>query len=264
MAKTEKELAFLRDLYVTGEWTQRFTELVDKHINLKGSENMLYINAGTGGHAMVLQEKFGAKTDIFARCEDEHLLMIARDKAAAVRSEVDFSTLSFEDDSFDAVLTDASMVRPAELQGAIENAVRTARTGADIALFVPTAGSFGEIFSLMWEVLLDEEVTGHTDAVETMIAELPTVSRLETMAENAGLVNVNTETANEIFEFENGAEFIASPLVADFLLQGWLADFTESEKERVMTKLAGLIDAEDGTLTFRFSVKATLLSGEKG
>ena len=65
MAKTQNELAFLRDLAVDGEWTQRFADLVDKHLDLTGSENLLYINAGTGGHALAICEKFGEKTNIF-------------------------------------------------------------------------------------------------------------------------------------------------------------------------------------------------------
>ena len=47
MAKTQKELAFLRDLYIGEEWTRRFTELIDKHFNVGDSENLLYLNAGT-------------------------------------------------------------------------------------------------------------------------------------------------------------------------------------------------------------------------
>ncbi|MEQ1645297.1 MAG: hypothetical protein ABL959_17740, partial [Pyrinomonadaceae bacterium] len=73
MTKTQKELAFLRDLYVQEEWTQRFTELVDKYIDLSDSENLLYINAGTGTHALILDEKYGEKIDVFASCENEDL-----------------------------------------------------------------------------------------------------------------------------------------------------------------------------------------------
>ena len=58
-------------------------------------------------------------------------------------------------------------------------------------------------------------------------------------------------------------EFVASPLVADFLLPVWLDMLGEEEKELVTQKLAQLIDEEDGSLTFRFSVKATLLTGGK-
>ncbi len=263
MAKTQKELAFLRDLYIQDEWTRRFTELVDKHMDLSDSENMLYINAGTGGHALAVYERFGEKTNIFATCEDEDILAIARDKAAAIRSDVDFSTLRFENDAFDAVLADASFVRPADLEAFIDNTIRVARTGGDIAIFLPTATSYGEVFSLLWEVLFNEDLAEHGAAVEKLVAELPTVSEIEEMGERAGLVNINTQTAAEIFEYDNGAAFVESPLVADFLMPVWLETLDEDEKERAVKQLAQLIDAEDGTLSFKFTVKATLLTGEK-
>src|SRR5438445_6352242 len=203
MEKTQKELAFLRDLYIQDEWTKRFTDLVDKHMDIRDSENMLYINAGTGGHALAINERFGEKTDIFATCEDEDILTIARDKAAATRSDVDFSTIRFEDDAFDAVLADASFVRPADVESFIEDAVRVARTGGDVAVFLPTAASYGEVFSPLWEVLFKEDLAEHGAAVEKLIADLPTVSQIEEMGELAGLVNINTQTATELFEYEN-------------------------------------------------------------
>ena len=264
MEKTQKELAFLRDLYIQDEWTRRFTDLVDKHMDLSDSENMLYINAGTGAHAMATYERFGEKTDIFASCENEDILTIARDKAAAVSSGVDFSTIRFEDDAFDAVLADATFVRPADLESFIENTIRVSRTGGDIAIFLPTAGSYGEVFSLMWEVLFNEDLAEHGAAVEKLIAELPTVSSVEAIGKRAGLVNINAQTATEVIEYENGAAFIASPLVADFLMPVWLEMLDEDEKERAVKQLAQLIDAEDADLTFKFSLKATLLTGEKG
>ncbi len=263
MTKTQKELAFLLDLSVAGEWTQRFADLVDKHLDLGDSDNLLYMNAGTGTHAMAIHERFGEKTDIFAACENEDLLKIARDKAAALSSGVDFSTIRFENDAFDTVLADASLVKPSEAEHFIENAVRVARTGGEIAVFLPTSGSYGEVFSVLWEVTFNEGLAEHGDAVERLIAELPTISNLKDIAARCGLVNVNTETATEAFEYENGEEFVSSPLVADFLMPMWLETLDEDEKERVTEKLAQLIDAEDESLSFRFSVKATLLTGEK-
>jgi ubiquinone/menaquinone biosynthesis C-methylase UbiE len=263
MAKTEKELAFLRDLYINEEWTRRFTDLVDKHLTFSDEENFLYVNAGTGDHAFALRERMDKNTAVFATSENEHILNIARDKAIAVKSDVDFSTLRFEDDSFDVVLADASFVRPADLEELIDDAKRVGRPGGRIAVFLPAAGSFGEIFSLLWEVLFNEDLAEHGAAVEKMISELPTLSDAESLAESAGLEKVKTYTSNEIFEYENGVEFVRSPLVADFLVPVWLESLSEKEKERVTEKLAQLIDAEDGTLTFRFSVKIVLLTGVK-
>lgn len=263
MVKTEKELAFLRDLYINDEWTKRFTDLVDKHLTFSDEENFLYVNAGTGNHAFELRDKMDKNTAVFATCETESILQIARDKAIAVKSDVDFSRIRFEDDSFDSVLTDASFIRPAELREVFSESQRLAKPGGNIAVFLPSAGSFGEIFSLLWEVMFNEDLGEHGAAAEDMIRELPTISRAEEIAEAEGLVNLKTHTANEIFEYDSGVDFISSPLVADFLLPVWLESLDEKEKERVTEKLAQLIDAEDGTMSFRFSVKATLLTGEK-
>jgi ubiquinone/menaquinone biosynthesis C-methylase UbiE len=263
MPKSVKELAFIRDLYVHDQWTRRFTELVDKHIDLSDSENLLYLNAGTGAHALTIDEKHGEKLNIFASVDDVEQLAIARDKGAAVKSGVDFSTIRFEDDAFDAVLADATFVAPGEIDSVIQDAVRVARTGGDIAVFLPGSGSFGEVFSLLWEVLFNEDLAEHGSVVEDMIRQLPTVESLEDAARQAGLVNIHNEVATEIFEYDNGAAFVSAPLVADFLMPQWLAMLEEEEKERVSEKLAQLIDSEDADLTFRFSVKVNLLTGEK-
>ena len=264
MVKTEKELAFLRDLYINDEWTKRFTDLVDKNLEFsEEDENFLYVNAGTGSHCFELRDKVGNDTAVFATCENEEILHIAHDKAIAVKSDVDFSTIRFEDDSFDTVLADASFVRPSELPDVISDARRVARSGGTVAVFFPTAGSFGEIFSLLWEVLFNEDLGEHGAAAEQMIRDLPTISRAEEIAAAEGLVNVVAHWSKEVFDFDNGVEFVNSPLVADFLLPAWLESLDEDDKVRVTDKLAELIDSEDGTMSFQFSVKAAMLIGEK-
>ena len=263
MEKTQKELAFLRDLYVTPDWTRRFAELADKHLNFDDTENVLYLNAGTGDHCFAIRDKLDDKTAVFARCENEDVLSIEKDKAIAVRSDVDFSTIDFEDESFDNVIADASLVLPDNVDEFVESAVRVAKTGGTVTFFLPSAGSFGEVFSLLWEVLFNEDLGDHGHDAETMITEQASVAILKQKAEAFGLSKLKTETANEIFEFENGAAFIASPLVEDFLFPHWVETLDENEKERVKGKLAQLIDSEDGDLSFRFSVKATVLTGTK-
>lgn len=263
MSKSERELAFLRDLYINSEWTRRFTDLIDKNFDLKHVENLIYINAGTGEHCIELREKADESTAIFAYCDNEELLKIARDKAIAVKSDVEFSHSRSESDAFDAVITDASFVRPGKLPDLLSETVRIARSGGNVAVFLPAAGSFGEIFSLLWEVLFNEDLGEHGATAETMISELPSTNRLIELAENMGIANPKTETANEIFEFENGEAFINSPLIADFLMPEWLKTLNEDETRLVLDKLKQLIDTEYGELPFRFSVKAALLTGKK-
>ena len=263
MAKTERELAFLRDLDINENWTRRFTDLIDKHIGFKDAEKILYINAGTGDHCIAIREKVDGKTQVFATCENPELLNIARDKGVATKAAIEFSDGDFDDDSFDAVVADASFTPAEGIAEFIAEAVRVARPGGEVGIVLPSAGSFGEIFSLLWEVLFNEDLGEHGHAAEAMIAQIPTISKLEEIAQNVGLKEVKTESTKEVFEFENGAEFVGSPLVADFLLPVWLGTLSDDDRFRVTEKLVELIDDEDGSLSFRFSVKVTLLTGKK-
>ncbi|MGI9034706.1 MAG: hypothetical protein ACR2GD_01585, partial [Pyrinomonadaceae bacterium] len=122
MKKTQKELAFLRELSVDSEWTERFTNFVDKNVKFSGEKNILYINAGTGNHVIALREKLDKNSKISAANENADLLNIARDKAAAVKADIDFSTRLFKDKTFDAVLADASFVRLPDLKNLFETA----------------------------------------------------------------------------------------------------------------------------------------------
>jgi ubiquinone/menaquinone biosynthesis C-methylase UbiE len=264
MSKTQRELAFQRDLSLTGDWTGRFTDLVDEHWILPEKGKFLYVNTGTGEHAIALRDRLAEDVELFGLSEDEDLLSIARAKAKAVKADIDFQVSNdFPQNTFDAVLADAMLVRPQDLQGFVSKAVHAAKPSGEVTFFLPTAGSFGEIFSYLWETFFSLDDAVHASEVERLITELITVSEIEEMAAGAGLLNVETQTKNEIFEYDTGAEFVDSPLVQDYLFPVWLDFLSENEKTRVSRKLVEIIDEDRQDLTFRFSVKATLVSGEK-
>ena len=260
MSKTEKELAFLRDLYIETDWTERFTNIFDDNFKFSGEETILYANAGAGNHALAVREKLDDKIEIFGVSETQELLTIARAKADAIAANVDFSSV-YPTEKYDAVLADASFVRPAELNGFLTKIIDSSKK--QVAFFLPTAGSFGEIFSLLWETFLYLDLLDKSREIERLIIEIPTVSKVEEMAKSWDLRRVETITKNELFEFETGEAFINSPLAADFLFPVWFDFLDEKQKEQVVGKLAQTINDDCQEMSFRFSVKATLIVGEK-
>lgn len=261
MSKTEKELAFLQDLYIATDWTERFTELLGKDFESDEFENILYINAGTGNHALEFEEKLDEGTELIAVTENEELLKIAQAKADAVKSDINFTAL-LPVKKFDAVIADASLVKPLQLKDFMREAADRSRW--QIAFLLPTAGSFGDIFSYLWQVFFELDWLDKGAEVENLINEIPTVSKAKEIVENLGFKKTEAKTKNEIFEFENGAEFVETVWVKDFLLDERLNFLTEDEKEQVYERLAQTIDAEGESLTFRFAVNATLITGAKG
>ncbi len=260
MDKSSKELAFLRELLIEKEWTERFTDYFDQQYKLeKGAEKVLYMNAGAGGHALALTEKFDENAEIYAICENEDLRNIAQAKADAIRAEVRFG-INFSGDRYDLVIGDGSFVKAYETEDFVSEIVEASKK--KIAFFLPTKGSYGETFSFLWEALIETDLADKGENVERLIAELPVVDEVEKMLENLGVKRIKHSTETEKFDFKDGAEFINSPVAANYLLPEWLDFLEEDEQEKIKMKLAELIDADDGELTFRFSVKNTLFSGE--
>src|SRR5918998_2184654 len=107
--KSDKELAFLHELYVATDWGERFAELIDEHVELPKKGRILYVASGTGGHAMALLERAGDDVTLVCVDESEECLELARAKAAVISAEPDFhrsqlESLGFEEDQFDLVI----------------------------------------------------------------------------------------------------------------------------------------------------------------
>jgi len=266
--KSAKELAFLQDLYIATDWGERFAALVDEHVKLPKKGRALYVEAGTGGHALALQERSGQKLTIVCADENEECLELARVKAAALHESTTFQRehaheLSFANDQFDFALGNLSFTPPGNLRQAVNELVRVTKTGGTSAWWLPTAGSFGEFFSIYWEALLGAGVEDHGADVERLIAGLPTVSDVEAWAEEAGLEDVQSWTANEEFDFESGEAFLNSPLIQHFLLPAWLQSIPKAARVKVRNELARIIDEERHTGEFALSLKASLVVGKK-
>jgi ubiquinone/menaquinone biosynthesis C-methylase UbiE len=267
--KSDKELAFLQDLYVATDWGERFAGLMDEHVALPKRGRMLYVAAGTGGHALAMQERAGDKLSLICVDENEECLELGRVKAMAIRADPEFrrtqvEALGFEDDQFDLVVGDASLIAAERLPEMISEMVRVAVPGGTVALSLVTASSFGEFFSVYWEALRNLNIEEHEHDVESLITEQPTVSAIETLVTDEGVDNVASWTQSEEFNYESGEEFLNAPLITDFLLNRWLESLPEQKAQaRVATEIARIIDVERQEMDFTLTVKATLVVGKK-
>jgi ubiquinone/menaquinone biosynthesis C-methylase UbiE len=266
--KSDKELAFLHDLFIAPDWGERFAELIDEHVNLPKEGDALYMASGTGGHAIALQERAGDKVNLLCLDENEECVEIAKAKATTANEATRFERArldqtALEENHFDLVIGNASLVPRDRVRSMLSEMVRVAAPGSNVLLALPTASSFGEFFSIYWEALHNTGLTELESDVEHLITELPTVSEAEEMAEELGLEAVESWSRIEEFDYESGEQFINSPLVADFLMNDWLASVPEDWKTAVAKEITRLINEERHEAEFALSVKATLIAGRK-
>jgi len=268
-SKTNKELAFLHELFVATDWGERFAELIDEHVKLPKAGNALYLGSGTGGHAIALQERANAKLSFLGVDESEENLELARVKAqAAVKNSMEFrkeklDRLPLADNRFNLVIGDGSLIHSERVPEVFAEMIRVASPGATVTLALPTFSSFGEFFSIYWEALHNLGLIDHERDVETLITVLPAVSRLEELAEEEGLENVTTTTKVEEFDFESAEKFLNEPLVADFLMPIWLESLPAQAHQNVLDEIGRLVNEESHEMEFALTIKATLVMGEK-
>lgn len=267
-SKSDKELAFLQDLFIAPDWGERFAELIDAHIKIPNEGKALYLGAGTGGHAIALHERAGSKLELLCVDENPEAMELARAKATATNEQIGFDTaqldsLNLSDGQFDLVIANASLVLRQRVPKILSEMVRVAAPGATIALTLPTFSSFSEFFSIYWEALHNKGLIDHESDVEQLITELPTVSGVEQLAEHEGLRDVESWTRIEEFDFESGEQFLSSPLVSEFLIHDWLSPVPDDTRDELFSEISRLINEERHEAEFALSVKATLIVGKK-
>jgi len=266
--KTDKELAFLHDLFIAPDWGERFAELIDKHLKMPTEGKALYVAVGTGGHALALHERAGGKVEFLCLDENEECLELARAKATATSDQAEFrratlDQLDLSDNQFEVVIGNASLISRRRVRKVFAEMVRVAVPDGQIVFAVPTASSFGEFFSIYWEAMHNLELLDLESDVEHLILELPTVADIEGMADDEGLTEIESWTTVEEFDFESGEQFLNSPLVSEFLMQDWISSVPEKSRAELTKEITRLINEERHEAEFALSVKATLLVGRK-
>jgi ubiquinone/menaquinone biosynthesis C-methylase UbiE len=267
-AKTQKEMAYLHEIFVASDWGERFSQLIDEHLKLPTEGEAVYVGVGTGGHALEIHERTGQKLRLLGIDENPESVELARAKAIAVKEAVEFRTAPMEnlltaDNQFDIVVANASLISSQRIEDLVTEMVRTAKPNATVALALPTASSFGEFFSVYWEALHTCGLLDQERDVEELITQLPTVSDVEQLAEDNGLEEVTSWTRVEEFDFESGEAFLSAPLISDFLMNHWLESLPQSSQELVSTEIARIINEDRHEAEFALTVKATLIVGRK-
>ena len=266
--KSDKELAFLQDLFIAPDWGERFAELIDEHVKPPTEGKAVYIGAGTGGHALAIQERAGSKLELLCVDENPECIELARAKATATDGQIGFEPVQLEnlnlrDNEYDLVIGNASLISPEKSRKMFSEMVRVAAPSATIAFTLPTASSFGEFFSIYWEALYNIGLLDLESDVEQLITRLPTISDVEQLAEDEGLRDVESWTRIEEFDFDSGEQFLNSPLVSEFLMHDWLALVPDDRRDELVIEISRLINEERHEAEFALSVKATLVVGQK-
>lgn len=268
--KTPKEIAFLREHFLN-DWNAPFADLVKSKIEFPREGKMLLVEAGTGSFALEIRERTDEENlEIYCTETQDEAAEILQAKIDTARPKNFFvktvaaTDLEFNDDEFDLTIFDASFYwQNDNFADALREARRVTKTGAKMIFLLPTTGSFGEFFSILWETLYNLGETEKGAEVENLITEQLQVSQAEDLAKEIGLKNVESHTKKENFDFPNAEDFASAPLVEFFLMPHWTKFADEDLSAKLNAEIQKTIkDTSDG-ISFRLSLKAALIAGTK-
>lgn len=272
--KDPKELAYLYDLYFVPGWREPFDEFLDEEVKLPTEGKFLDAACGTGGYAIDLATRLGDKGQVIGIDDSAERLALANGKAEIKKMEnVRFApgsleNLGGEDEDYDFVVADLSLISPAELPERLNDILlelkRVARHGATVVLKLATRGSFDEFYSIYWEALYEADLLEYTPQIEDLIKERLTAEQLEDAARDAGFTQIESLTRKNHFAYESAAEFFSAPLIENAFLGHWLGILaSESEEQEVRAALTRIIDRECQESDFEVSAKTTLLIAKR-
>lgn len=269
--RSEKELAYRYDLYIVPYWRDAFDQMVIEHVKLPQQGNVLIVNCGTGGLALEVASLLGARGDVIATDPYPERLHLARAKAEVKKlTNVFFydrqpTQLGMEDELFSLVVGDAALMPTEQIEPMLGQMVRLTDSNATVALLMLTHGSFGEIFSLLWEALYHCRLDHYTASLEALLNEHPTTTQARQMMMQNGLTHVHHFTERRELDFASAQELFESPLVEDYFLDHWLHFLPDKATRRdVIGAMTEIIDRERGQAYVEMSVKASLLIGQRG
>jgi ubiquinone/menaquinone biosynthesis C-methylase UbiE len=268
--KSERELAYRYDLYVVPYWRESFDQMVMKHVEIPRRGSILQVNCGTGGLAIEMATSLGNRGDVLATDTQAERLGLARAKAEVKKlTNIIFldkspTDLGMEDYLFDLVVGDAALMPPEQIESMVAEMARLAEVDATVALLMLTHGSFGEVFSLLWEALYHCQLEDYTPRVEALINEYHTTSQAREMMQRQGLSHVHSFTEPDELDFASAQELFESPLIEDYFLDHWLEFLPDAAtRQRVINQMAEIIDRERQNAYVDISVKASLLVGRR-
>ncbi len=267
-ASDNRTRAFLHDLTVAPLWNECFHRLLIETVPLPDSGRVLLVECGTGGLAVELAHRLRETGTVTATDSDPARLQVARDKRDLAKLDnlrlLNAGELAQDPvaDGYDLAVGDASLLPTDALTPML--ALLRERAGEDgqIVAYAVSRGSFDEFFSILWQALYECNLAETlAEPLEALLHTYPTKAALRTQATAAGLHSVNIIIEKETFTFQNGQDFLESPLIAGYWLDRWLAIVPPEHRAAVKTAVCSIIDEEYGTCPFEVSIKAALLTG---
>lgn len=269
--RSHEKLAKLHDREYLPLWSERFGRLFLHQLTLPPKAMVLDVGCGSGYPSLEILRRMDEQSRIIAIDASAPLLDEARTKAGTLsgkriffRTEAQLPRLSFADDVYDLVVSNALLHEFEQPRAALTDFIRVCKPGGTVVVTTPLEGTFAEFHDLYREVLVKLDQGEAIDKLDQYLERYPTIDKLEQWAAAAGLVDIRIEQDTFTLLFKSGREFFYAPVIEYGPLSDWKALVGKGKvMQDVFWELKSAIDAYFGWSSFAVTVVAGCVIGRK-
>jgi ubiquinone/menaquinone biosynthesis C-methylase UbiE len=268
------KLAKLYDAQILPLWSRRFGRLMLRDLSVPPKAMVLDVGCGTGYPTLEILKRMDDQGRIIAIDPSSPMLDEARAKAGPLsgkrifwRSESASPKLSFTDDVYDLVVSNASLQELEDPESAIREFTRVCKPGGRVMVTLPLAGTWGEFFDIFREVLIKQDRQDAIDRLDAYLTRFPPIEQAWAWFEDAGLGEVSASMETFTLLFKSAREFFFAPVIEFGPLSEWKNIAGKGEPmQKIFWECKAAIDAyfPGGTgSSFAVTITAGCLRGIK-
>jgi ubiquinone/menaquinone biosynthesis C-methylase UbiE len=267
----EDKLAKLYDAEVVPIWSRRFGRMLLRELTVPTKAMVLDVNCGSGYPSLEILRRMDEQGRIIAIDTSSPLLDEARNKAGKLsgkriffRSESALPKLSFAEEVYDLVYSNAGIHQLDDPEPAVRECARVAKVGGRVVVTYALAGTFGEFHDLFREVLIKGDYKDAIDRLDAYLTRYPPLEQAVGWFEDAGLTDIETEYESFTLLFKSSREFFFAPIIEYGPLSNWKAVAGKGQQmQDVFWQTKAAIDAYFHGTSFSVTVNAGCIRGRK-
>jgi ubiquinone/menaquinone biosynthesis C-methylase UbiE len=251
---------------------QKFADLLMAGLVLSRTGHVLQIGCGLGTTNTEILQQTDAESRLIAVETTPTFIERARANVPAeylgrrvfFRAHGLDGKLPFADNGFDHVIANVSLADLASPRTLISELVRVTKSGGELRLATPLAGTWREFLDVFSDVLIRLRRPESAAALAAYAKSYPEPEALAKQLESAGSGSVAVETTHWELVFRTGREFFYAPVIELGPLARWKSIAGKgAEVQDVFLAVKEAIDTYFAGAGFGVSVVAGVFSGTK-
>lgn len=251
-------------------WTEPVFDACDEALPTTPGATVLIAEARCGMVAIELAERLGEQCRVMALDSHGPMLDLARKRAegAAGEERIYFvnqrvNNLSYADGVFEAGICLDGLYTGRQAMEGVAELVRVTADDGTVVVAAPLSSSFAEYYDLLDEAFRAHKLDDVVPRIDSLRQTLISPGQLAGAARNTDLDDFSIEKLSWELSFEDGHDFLHSPLIRQSVFPHWIGMVRSSDREPVLRYVSDAIDTYWHGGPFTTVIEAGLLVGEK-